>query len=91
MSRRTLLGAGLTAGTVVVAVGAAKAGGFLDDALSGVGVEPHPEPDPADTRRLARAATAQASLLAAIDKTIAAHGDLAGPVERGQRGLPQLQ
>ena len=76
MSRRTLLGAGLTAATVVAAVGAAKAGGVLDDALRGLGAEPHPEPDPGDTRRLARAATAQAALIAAIDATIAQHGDL---------------
>jgi hypothetical protein len=76
MSRRTLLGAGLTAATVAAAVGAAKAGGVLDDALRGLGVEPHPEPDPGDTRRLARAATAQAGLITAMDATIAAHGDL---------------
>ena len=76
MSRRTLLGAGLTAATVAVAVGAAKAGGVLDDALRGLGAEPHPEPDPGDSRRLHRAATDQAGLIAAIDATIAAHGDL---------------
>ena len=76
MSRRSLLGAGLTAATVAVAVGAAKAGGVLDDALRGLGAEPHPEPDPGDTRRLARAATAQAGIIGAIDAAIAAHGDL---------------
>lgn len=76
MSRRTLLGAGLTAATVAVAVGAARAGGVLDDALRAVGAEPHPEPDPGDTRRIGRAATAQASLIAAIDATIGTHGDL---------------
>jgi hypothetical protein len=76
MSRRTLLGAGLTAATAAAAVAAARAGGVLDDALRGLGAEPHPEPDPGDTRRLTRAATAQAGLIAAIDATIAKHGDL---------------
>jgi hypothetical protein len=41
-----------------------------------VGVEPHPEPDPGDTRRLARAATAQAVLVATIDASVGEHGDL---------------
>jgi hypothetical protein len=81
MSRRTMLGAGLTAATVTAAVGAARAGGVLDDALRGLGAEPHPEPDPGDTRRLTRAATAQAGLLAAIDATIAAHQDLKPKLE----------
>lgn len=76
MSRRTLLGTGLTVATVGAAVVAARAGGVLDDALRGVGIEPHPEPDPGDTRRLARAATAQAVLVATIDATIGEHGDL---------------
>ncbi|MGH3457157.1 hypothetical protein [Aeromicrobium sp.] len=73
MSRRTLLGTGLTAATVAVAVVAAREGGVLDDALQRVGVEPHPEPDPGDTRRLRRAAEAQGTLIAAIDATIARH------------------
>jgi hypothetical protein len=76
MSRRTLLGTGLTVATVGAVVVAARAGGVLDDALRGVGVEPHPEPDPGDTRRLARAATAQAVLVATIDATIGEHRDL---------------
>jgi len=76
MSRRTLLGTGLTVATVGAAVVAARAGGVLDDALRGVGVEPHPEPDPGDTRRLSRAATAQAVLIATIDATIGEHPDL---------------
>ena len=77
-SRRTLLSAGLAAATAVVAVGAARAGGVLDDAIRAVGVEPHPEPDPGDTRRLERAALAQAALVAAIDATIGRHGGLDG-------------
>ena len=76
MSRRTLLGTGLTAATAAAVVVAARAGGVLDDGLRVLGVEPHPEPDPGDTRRLRRAATAQAVLIAAIDATIGEHGDL---------------
>ena len=76
MSRRTLLGSGLTVATVAAAVVAARAGGVLDDALRGVGVDPHPEPDPGDTRSLERAATAQAVLIASIDATIGAHPGL---------------
>jgi hypothetical protein len=78
MSRRTLLGSGLTVATVAAAVVAARAGGVLDDALRGVGVDPHPEPDPGDTRILERAATAQAVLIASIDATIGAHPGLDG-------------
>ena len=73
MSRRTLLGAGLTAATVTVAAVAAREAGVLDDALRAAGARPHPEPDPGDTRRLRRAATTQAGLLAALDATAAEH------------------
>ncbi len=76
MSRRTVLGTGLTAATVAAAVVGARAGGVLDDGLRVLGAEPHPEPDPSDTRRLARAATAQAVLIASIDATIGEHGEL---------------
>lgn len=82
MSRRTLLGTGLTVATVGAAVVAARAGGVLDDALRAVGVEPHPEPDPGDTRRLERAATAQAVLVATIDATIGEHADLEGELRQ---------
>ena len=78
MSRRSLLGSGLTVATVAVAVVAARAGGVLDDALRGVGVEPHPEPDPGDTQRLKRAATDQATLVASIDATVGTHPELEG-------------
>jgi hypothetical protein len=81
MSRRALLGTGLTAGTVAAAIVAARAGGVLDDGLRVLGAEPHPEPDPGDTRRLRRAATDQAVLVAAIDATIGAHGDLEGDLQ----------
>ena len=76
MSRRTLLGTGLTAATAAAAIVAARAGGVLDDGLRVLGIEPHPEPDPGDTRRLRRAATDQAVLIAAIDATVGKHGDL---------------
>ncbi len=76
MSRRTVLGTGLTAATVAAAVVGARAGGVLDDGLRVLGAEPHPEADPSDTRRLARAATAQAVLIASIDATIGEHGEL---------------
>jgi len=78
MSRRTLLGIGLTAATAAAVIVAARAGGVLDDGLRVLGAEPHPEPDPGDTRRLQRAATAQAVLIAAIDATIGEHGELEG-------------
>ena len=78
MSRRTLLGSGLTVATVAAAVVAARAGGVLDDVLRGVGVDPHPEPHPGDTRSLERAATAQAVLIASIDAAIGAHPGLEG-------------
>ena len=78
MSRRTVLGTGLTVATAAAVVVAARAGGVLDDGLRVLGAEPHPEPDPGDTRRLARAATDQAVLIAAIDATIGEHGDLEG-------------
>src|SRR5688500_15323214 len=81
MSRRTLLGSGLTVATVAAAVVAARAGGVLDDALRGVGVDPHPEPDPGDTRSLERAATAQAVLIASIDAAIGAHPGLEGGLD----------
>jgi hypothetical protein len=84
MSRRTLLGSGLTVATVAVAVVAARAGGVLDDAFRAVGVEPHPEPDPGDTRSLRRAATVQAVLIATIDATTSAHPEL-------ERGLNPLR
>lgn len=73
MSRRTLLGSGLTVGAAAGAVVVARATGVLDDVLRGLGAEPRPEPDPGDTRRLARAATDQAALVAAIAATSAEH------------------
>lgn len=76
MSRRALVGTGITAATAAVVVVAARAGGVLDDALRGLGAEPHPEPDPGDTRRLRRAAEAQATFIAAIDAAIVRHPEL---------------
>lgn len=71
ISRRALMGTGITVATAAVVIAAARAGGVLDDALRGLGAEPHPEPDPDDTRLLRRASAAQATLIASIDATIA--------------------
>jgi hypothetical protein len=81
MSRRTLLNAGLTAGAAAGVVVVAGSSGVLDEILRGLGAEPHPEPDPGDTRRLRRAATAQGLLIASMDATIAAHGGLKGTLQ----------
>jgi hypothetical protein len=81
MSRRTLLGAGLTVGTAAVVIGVARAGGVLDDALRTLGAEPRPKPDPGDTFRLSRAATAQSLLIASIDATVAEHRGLERDLE----------
>lgn len=81
MSRRTLLGAGLMTATAAVVVGTARTAGVLDDVLRGLGAEPHPEPDPGDTRRLGRAATGQAALIASIDATTTRHPGLVGALK----------
>jgi hypothetical protein len=81
MSRRAVLGTGLTVATAAAAVVAARAGGVLDDGLRVVGAKPHPEPDPGDTRRLKRAATDQAVLIATLDATIDEHPDLEGDLD----------
>lgn len=82
MNRRTVLGTGVTALAATSVVLTARAAGVLDDALRGVGVVPHPEPDPGDTRRLRRAAVAQAGLITAIDATITAHEELTDDLQR---------
>ncbi|MGI9084330.1 MAG: hypothetical protein ACR2FE_03455 [Aeromicrobium sp.] len=81
ISRRALVGTGLTAATAAVVVVTARVGGVLDDVLRGLGSEPHPEPDQGDVRRLRRASTAQAALIASIDATIDRHGRLAGDLQ----------
>lgn len=67
MSRRTLLtgGAVVAVGGTAAAIG--RATGTLDDVLRDLGARPHPEPDPGDVRRTARAARDQALLVASID------------------------
>jgi hypothetical protein len=75
ISRRALLGTGAAAAAVAVVAGAA-AGHRLDDAARAVGIEPHPEPDLADDRLIARVARDQAALLAAVTASAAAHGGL---------------
>ena len=73
MSRRTLL----TAAIVVAAAGGATAIGratdTLDDVLRGLGAQPHPEPDPGDVKRVARAARDQAVLVATLSALAEAH------------------
>jgi hypothetical protein len=44
----------------------AQRAGVLDDAIRGVGIKPHPEPDPGDVRRLANAAKDERELRATI-------------------------
>ena len=45
----------------------------LDDVARAVGLDPHPEPDPADDRLLAHAAADQNALLALVAATAARH------------------
>jgi hypothetical protein len=81
MSRRTLL----TAGIVVAAGGGAaaigRATGTLDDVLRGLGAQPHPEPDPGDVQRIARAAGDQAVIVASLSALSAKHGGTSLRVE----------
>lgn len=73
MSRRSALrSAGVIGGLGVAAIASRRAG-ILDDMLRGIGLKPHPQPDPADDRRLADAAAGQATLVAAIRATSSAH------------------
>jgi len=71
-SRRALFSAG--AGGVIAGLGAIAAhrAGVLDDWLRGIGVKPHPEPEPGDVRLLATAAQEAESMLNVIDAALAA-------------------
>jgi hypothetical protein len=76
MTRRALIGTGavvLAAGGLLVA---GEATGRLDDVADAVGIDPKPQPDPADTRVLRRAARATAALQATLAATAAAHPSL---------------
>jgi hypothetical protein len=70
-SRRALFSAG--AGAVIAGLGAVTAhrAGVLDDGLRGIGIKPHPEPDPGDVRLLATAAEEAESMLNLVDAALA--------------------
>jgi hypothetical protein len=76
ISRRALLGTGAATAVVAAGLGAAKVTHRLDDLARAVGVEPHPEPDPADDRIVARVAADQNALLATVEATAATHQQL---------------
>lgn len=76
ISRRALLGTFAATTVAAAALGGAALAHRLDDLARRVGIEPHPEPDPADDRLLARVATDQNALLARIEATASAHPTL---------------
>jgi hypothetical protein len=76
ISRRALLGTGAATVAVAAGLGGASLGHRLDDLARGVGIRPHPEPDPADDRLLARVAADQNALLAMVEATAATHTGL---------------
>jgi hypothetical protein len=76
ISRRALLGTGAATVVVAAGLGGASLGHRLDDLARGVGVRPHPEPDPADDRLLARVAADQNALLAMVEANAVTHTGL---------------
>ncbi|MEJ7636177.1 hypothetical protein [Aeromicrobium sp.] len=76
ISRRALLGTGIASAVVAAGLGAAALGHTLDDLARGIGVEPHPEPDPADDQIISGAAADQNALLARVEATASTHRDL---------------
>ena len=73
ISRRALLGTGAATVAVAAGLGGAALGHRLDDLARRVGIEPHPEPDPADDRLIARVAADQNTLLARVEATAVKH------------------
>ena len=73
ISRRALLGTGAATAVVAAGLGGAALGHKLDDLARGVGIEPHPEPDPSDDRLIARVAADQNALLARVEATAVKH------------------
>ena len=69
VSRRSTIVAAVALVGGIGVLGAEKAG-VLDNALRGVGVKPHAEPDPGDLQRLARAADAQQALSSSVDAAL---------------------
>lgn len=76
ISRRALLGTGAATVAVAAGLGGAALGHRLDDLARNVGIEPHPEPDPADDRLIARVAADQNALLARVEATAVTHTGL---------------
>ncbi|MEV7396821.1 hypothetical protein [Aeromicrobium sp. NPDC092404] len=76
ISRRALLGTGAATAAVAAGLGGAALGHRLDDLARTVGIEPHPEPDPADDRLIKRVAADQNALLARIEATAVRHRGL---------------
>ena len=73
ISRRALLGTSAATAVVAAGLGGAALGHRLDDLARGVGIEPHPEPDPSDDRLIARVAADQNALLAQVEATAVKH------------------
>jgi hypothetical protein len=76
ISRRALLGTGAATVAAAAGLGGAALGHRLDDLARSVGIGPHPEPDPADDRLIARVAADQNALLAMVEATAAKHSAL---------------
>lgn len=76
ISRRALLGTSAATVAVAAGLGGAALGHRLDDLARGVGIEPHPEPDPGDDRLIARVAADQNALLARVEATAVQHDGL---------------
>lgn len=76
ISRRALLGTGAATTAAAAALGGAALTHRLDDIARRVGIKPHPEPDPSDSRLLARVAADQNTLLAMVEATAGAHPTL---------------
>lgn len=73
ISRRALLGTGAATAVAAAALGGAALGHRLDDVARRVGIEPRPQPDPADDRLLSRVEADQNSLLAMVEATASKH------------------
>ncbi|MET0953896.1 MAG: hypothetical protein ABWX57_11445 [Aeromicrobium sp.] len=76
MTRRVLLGTGAVVVGAAGLVTAAELTHRLDDVARAVGLDPKPEPDPADDRLLRAAATDMAALVALVEAIAAKHPGL---------------
>ena len=73
ISRRALLGTGVTAAVVAGALTVADLTHRLDDLAAATGVNPRPKPDSGDNRLLTNVAADQDAILAAVEATAARH------------------